>query len=107
MYAVVEQGGKQYRVSEGDVVRFERIEGEVGSKVELSRVLLVAGDDKLHIGTPTVERAAVIGEMVRQCRGKKVISFKYKRRKDQHKKIGHRQNLSEVRIKEIRVPASG
>ncbi len=106
VYAVVEQGGKQYRVSRGDVVLFERIPGEEGSKVKLSRVLLVAGKDKVHIGRPTVEKASVVGEMVKQTRGKKVFSVKYRRRKDSRKKIGHRQELSQVRIMEIRVPGA-
>ncbi len=104
VYAVVEQGGKQYRVSRGDLVLFERMPGEEGSKVELSRVLLVAEKDRVHIGRPTVKRASVVGEMVKQTRGKKVVSLKYKRRKDQRKKIGHRQELSQVRIMEIRIP---
>ena len=103
VYAVVEHGGKQYRVSAGDVVSLERVGGKVGSQVKLSRVLLVAGDDTVHIGRPTVKRATVVGEVARQMRGKKVVSLKYKRRKDQRKKIGHRQELSQVRIKEIRL----
>ena len=106
VYAVVQHGGKQYRVAEGDVVDFEKMPGEAGEQVNLSQVLLVAENGQVHIGRPTVKRASVVGEMRAQTRAKKVVSLKYKRRKNERKKIGHRQAVSRVKITQIRFPAA-
>jgi large subunit ribosomal protein L21 len=102
MYAVIESGSKQYRVSAGDVVQVERLPIEVGKLVTFDRVLLVNNAGKISTGSPTVASATVEGDLVEHIRGEKVVAFKMKRRKGYHKKIGHRQELSIVRIKEIK-----
>ncbi len=101
MYAVIETGGKQYRVSEGDVVRVELLGSEVGSEVSISAVHLVADGDKVQLGRPTVAGASVKGTVVREGRGPKVVAFKKKRRKGYRRKIGHRQNYTALRIDKI------
>ncbi len=103
MYAIVESGGKQRRVSPGALVTFEKIEGDAGSQVELSKVLLVADGDQVKIGNPHLQGARVMGEIVRQGRGPKITVFKFKRRKRYRRTQGHRQAQTTVRIKEIRV----
>ncbi|MEK6576959.1 MAG: 50S ribosomal protein L21 [Nitrospirota bacterium] len=102
MYAVVETGGKQYRVSPGDIVRIEKIDKPVGEKIELDKVLLVHGDDKLSVGE-TLKDAKVIGEVAAQGRERKVIIFKKKRRKGYQRTKGHRQYFTSVKITEIQV----
>jgi len=102
MYAVVATGGKQYRVQEGDVVRIEKIPGEVGDSVSFDRVLMVSDGEDVTIGQPVVENAAVGGRIVEQDRGKKVLVFKYKRRKRFRRKQGHRQYYTAVRITDIK-----
>ena len=101
MYAVIETGGKQYRVSEGDVVRVESLPSSVGDKVSISEVHLVADGKKVQVGTPTVKGASVTGTVVEEGRGRKVIAFKKKRRKGYKRKIGHRQNYTALRIDKI------
>lgn len=101
MYAVLETGGKQYRVSPGDLLKVERLEGEPGSPVRFDRVLLVAEEDLVTIGTPTVAGASVAGEVVRQGRARKIIVFKFKRRKKYRRTQGHRQAETTVRITAI------
>ena len=103
MYAIIESGGKQRRVTPGALVALERIEGEAGSQIELSKVLLVADGDLVKVGTPYVSGASVEGEIVRQGRGPKITVFKFKRRKRYRRTQGHRQAQTTVRIKEIRV----
>lgn len=103
MYAVIMTGGKQYRVSEGDVLRIETLEGEAGSTVEFKDVLLVKADDKTYIGQPVVEGALVKGTLEREGLGDKVIVFKYKRKKQYKRTRGHRQAFSQVRIDSITV----
>ncbi|HHP7233035.1 MAG TPA: 50S ribosomal protein L21 [Desulfobacterales bacterium] len=98
MYAVVATGGKQYRVEEGDVVRIEKIPGEIGESVSFDRVLMISDGDNVTIGQPVVENAAVDGRIVEQDRAKKVLVFKYKRRKRFRRKQGHRQYYTAVRI---------
>lgn len=100
MYAVVETGGKQYRVSPGDIVRIEKIDKPVGEKIELDKVLLVHGDDNLSVGE-TLKDAKVIGEVAAQGRERKVIIFKKKRRKGYQRTKGHRQYYTSVKITEI------
>lgn len=102
MYAVVETGGKQYRVSPGDIVRIEKIDKPVGEKIELDKVLLVHGDDKLSVGE-TLKDAKVIGEVAAQGRERKVLIFKKKRRKGYQRTKGHRQYYTSVKITEIQV----
>lgn len=101
MYAVIKTGGKQYKVSEGDVLNFEKIEGGKGDIVSFDEVLLVSGDDDVRVGTPFVKGAKVLGEIVSQIRGPKIVVFKMKRRKGYSKKTGHRQDLTSLKIKEI------
>jgi len=98
-YAVFESGGKQYRVVSGDVVDVELF-GEVAKKdpVEFKDVLFVHGSGKAKVGTPTVKGAVVHAEVVDQIRGPKVIAYKYKKRKNYRRKIGHRQNYTRVKI---------
>ncbi len=101
MYAVIKTGGKQYRVKEGDIIRIEKIDGEVGQSIELGEVLLIADPKEPKIGQPVVNNAKVVGDIIRQGKGKKIIIFKSKRRKGYRKKQGHRQNYTFVRINKI------
>ena len=101
MYAVIQTGGKQHRVSEGDVLSVETIAGNKGDAVVFDQVLMVAREGNIQVGTPLVEGAKVVGEIVAQLRGPKLIVFKKKRRKGYSKKTGHRQPLTRMRIKEI------
>jgi large subunit ribosomal protein L21 len=109
MYAVLETGSKQYRVSAGDTLEVERLTVEAGQAVTFDRVLLINDDGKLSVGSPTVSSATILADVVEHIRGEKKIAFKMKRRKGYHKTIGHRQELTVVKIKEIRTgsePAS-
>jgi large subunit ribosomal protein L21 len=102
MYAVLETGSKQYRVAAGDTLEIERLEIEAGKPVTFDRVLLVNSDGKLAVGTPTVSGATVLADVVAHKRGEKKLTFKMIRRKGYHKTIGHRQELTVVKIKEIK-----
>ena len=102
MYAVIESGGKQYRVSAGDTVQVELLPVEAGKTFTFERVLLVNNEGKITAGGPTVAQATVEADVVKHIRGEKKVAFKMKRRKGYHKKIGHRQELSVVKIKEIK-----
>ncbi len=102
MYAVIKTGGKQYSVSEGQTLEVEKLAGEVGDSVEIPEVLAVGTGDKIKVGTPIVEKATVVAEIVRHGRGKKVVVFKKKKRKGFKKKQGHRQSFTSIRIKEIK-----
>ena len=97
MYAVIKTGGKQYRVSEGDTVRVEKLDGDVGAKIQFDEVLMVGGD-KVAVGKPNVSGAKVTAEIVAQDKAKKIIVFKMKRRKTYRRKQGHRQAYTELRI---------
>lgn len=101
MYAVIETGGKQYRVQEGDVLTIEKLNVEAGDKVTFDKVLVLAEEGNLKVGTPYVEGAAVTGEVVENGKGKKVIIFKYKAKKDYRKKQGHRQPYTMVKIESL------
>jgi len=103
MYAVLETGSKQYRVTPGDTLEVERLAIEAGQPVTFDRVLLVNNEGKLSVGTPTVSRATVVGDVVEHIRGEKKVSFKMKRRKGYHRTVGHRQELTVVKIKEIKL----
>ena len=100
MYAVIVSGGKQYKVSEGDVIRVEKLEVEEGAKVSFDQVRLI-NDGSLKIGTPTVQGAKVSGTVLQNGKGKKVIVYRYKRKSGYHKKNGHRQLFTEVKIDKI------
>lgn len=101
MYAIISSGGKQYKVEQGDILRVEKLEGEVGSDIVLDRVLMVADGDDIKIGQPVLEGAAVNGTVVEQGKARKILVFKYKRRKRFHKKQGHRQQFTAIKINSI------
>jgi large subunit ribosomal protein L21 len=101
MYAILETGGKQYRVASGDKLEIERLETEAGKDHTFDRVLLVNKDGAVRIGAPTVDGASVTAEVISHKRGDKVVVFKFKRRKGYRKKQGHRQELTLIRIKDI------
>jgi large subunit ribosomal protein L21 len=101
MYAVVATGGKQYKVREGDVFRVEKLPGEVGDPVTFEKVLLVSDGENLTIGTPLVSDMAVQGRIVEQAKAKKIIVFKFKRRKRYRRKQGHRQEFTAVHVDSI------
>ncbi len=102
MYAVLETGSKQYRVSAGDTLQIERLPVEAGQSVTFDQVLLVSNDGKVQVGAPTVANAAVVADVVDHIRGEKKLTFKMKRRKGYHKSIGHRQELTVIKVKEIK-----
>lgn len=101
MYAIIQTGGKQYRVSPGDVLRVEHLPGERGAEVILSQVLLVADGQDLQVGQPLVENASVKVQILRQGKAKKILVFKKKRRKNYRRKQGHRQLFTALQIQEI------
>ncbi|MBK9137844.1 MAG: 50S ribosomal protein L21 [Verrucomicrobia bacterium] len=102
MYAVFETGGKQYRASSGDQFEVELLEKEQGSEVSFDRVLLLNQEGKVAVGTPTVAGASVVADVVQHIRGPKKIAFKMRRRKGYRRKVGHRQELTVIKIKEIK-----
>lgn len=101
MYAVVATGGKQYKVQTGDVLRVEKLVGDIGAEVAFDQVLMVADGETVRIGQPVVEGAAVKGHIVEQGKSRKVLVFKYKRRKRYRRKQGHRQLYTAVKIDAI------
>ena len=101
MYAVVKTGGKQYRVETGQTIRVERLEGDVGKKVEIADVLLVADGEKVVIGRPLVAGARVRAEIVKQGKERRLIVFNYRRRKRYRRKQGHRQPFTALKITAI------
>lgn len=101
MYAIIETGGKQYRVEEGDVLRVEKLNLEVGDKAVFDKVLLVSDEAGLQVGNPYLEGRTVEGTVREQAKAKKVIIFKYKAKKNYRKKQGHRQPYTEVKIDKI------
>ena len=100
MYAIIATGGKQYKVSEGDIITIEKLGVEAGEKVTFDQVLVVGGDD-LKVGDPTVAGATVEASVVENGKARKVIVYKYKRKSGYHKKNGHRQQYTEVKIDKI------
>lgn len=100
MYAIIETGGKQYRVEEGSKIVVEKLAGEAGSEIKLDKVLMLGGAD-VKVGAPYVENAAVTAEVVEQGRGAKVMLFKRWRRNDSRKLRGHRQDCTTIRVKSI------
>tara|TARA_B100000900_G_scaffold16468_1_gene13003 strand:- start:74 stop:385 length:312 start_codon:yes stop_codon:yes gene_type:complete len=98
MYAVIETGGKQHRVIEGELIRVEKIEAETGSIIDFDRVLMVGEGEAVKVGTPVVEGARVSAEVVQHGRGSKVSILKFKRRKHHMKRQGHRQWFTEIKI---------
>ncbi len=103
MYAIIETGGKQYKVEEGQQLKVEKLDAEVGSEVNFDKVLLVNKDDEILTGAPLLDKVKVVAEVLETAKDKKIIVFKYKRRKNYRRKKGHRQWYSKIKIKEIRV----
>jgi len=101
MYAVISTGGKQYRVSKGDICRVEKLDAEEGAKVELDQVLMIADGDSINIGTPMVKGGKVSAVVKAHGRGKKIEIMKFRRRKHHQKKTGHRQSYTELEITSI------
>ena len=101
MYAIITTGGKQYKVSEGDVVRVEKLGLTEGNTVTFDQVLMVSTDSGLNVGSPYVANATVTATVGKDGKGKKVIVYKYKPKKSYHKKQGHRQPYTEVKIEKI------
>jgi large subunit ribosomal protein L21 len=104
MYAIIECGGKQYRVSKGDRIRVEKLEAEVGSTVVIDRVLLTGGDAKPKIGVPYVAETSVVCKVLGHDKEKKVLVFRYKAKKNVRKSYGHRQPFTSLLIEEIKEP---
>ena len=102
MYAVIATGGKQYRVTEGDTLKVEKIAGEEGSEIELDQVLMVADGDKIQVGTPVLDKGAVTARIKSHGRGKKVEIIKFRRRKHHRKQMGHRQDHTEIEVTKIK-----
>ncbi len=101
MYVIVNTGGKQYKIQKGDVLRVEKIPGEVGSPVSFDKVLMFSDGENVNIGRPVLDNVAVKGHIVEQGKDKKIIVFKYKRRKRYRRKLGHRQQYTEIKIDSI------
>lgn len=103
MYAIVDTGGKQYKIREGEILRIEKIPGEIGSQVSFDRILMFSDGENVRIGRPLLDGVAVKGHIVEQGKAKKIIVFKYKRRKRYRRKLGHRQLYTAVKIDSIEV----
>jgi large subunit ribosomal protein L21 len=103
MYAVVRTGGKEYKISKGDIIRVEKLDGNVGDRVALKDVLMVSKEGEVIVGTPQVAQAVVTGEIIQQIKGKKVLVFKMKRRKNYRRLRGHRQTYTYLRVDDISV----
>lgn len=101
MYAIIETGGKQYKVKKGDVIDIELLNDATSKQVSFEQVLFVSDGTHLKVGQPTVAQCKVLGEIVDQVKGPKVIAYKYKQRKNTRRKVGHRQSYSRVKIVEI------
>ncbi len=102
MYAIIETGGKQYKVEEGSVVNIEKTNKKPGDIIELNNILLLVDDKKVEIGKPYLDKRTVLAEVKRHFKAKKIIVFKKRRRKDYKKTLGHRHQYTEVKIKEIK-----
>lgn len=106
MYAIIEACGKQYKVAEGDVVFFEKLDAEEGKKVTFDKVILVSDDKKVQVGNPYVKGIKVEGKVVSHGKGKKILVFKYKAKKNYRRTQGHRQPYTKVEITNIKLPAA-
>ena len=106
MYAIIESCGKQYKVAEGDVVFFEKLDAEEGKKVNFDKVVLVSNEDKIEVGTPYVKGVKVEGKVVKHGKGKKIIVYKYKAKKNYRRTQGHRQPYTKVEITAIKMPTA-
>ncbi len=104
MYAIIEAGGKQYRVAEGDVIRCDLVNSDVGADVKFDRVILAGSEDAVKVGSPLLDGASVSGTVLRQAKDKKILVFRYKPKKRVRKLNGHRQPYAEVKITKITLP---
>jgi large subunit ribosomal protein L21 len=102
MYAVIATGGKQYRVTRGETLRVEKLDGEEGSEVELDGVLMIADGDKISVGTPTLKKGSVTATIKSHGRGKKIEIIKFRRRKHSRTQAGHRQSYTEIEVTDIK-----
>lgn len=102
MYAIIETGGKQYRVEEGDIIDIELLNAESDKKIEFKNVLFFHNGSAAKVGLPHIDGAAVIGELVQEVSGPKVLNYKYKQRKNYRRKVGHRQKYLRVKITGIK-----
>ena len=102
MYAVFKTGGKQYKVTEGETIKIEKLEVEPGKKVTFNEVLMVADGEKVQVGSPLVKKATVEAKVISQGKGKKINILKFKRRKNYMKQQGHRQLFTEIQIGKIK-----
>src|SRR5690554_278176 len=105
MYAVIETGGKQYKVQEGDIISIEKLNAKAGDEVTFDKVLVLNDGNTLQVGAPILEAAKVVGSVVENGKGKKVIIYKYKAKKDYRKKQGHRQPYTMVKIESLSAKA--
>jgi len=103
MYAIVDSGGKQYKVREGEILRVEKLSGEVGDSISFDRILMFSDGENVNVGTPLLEDVAVSGHIVEHGKAKKIIVFKYKRRKRYRRKRGHRQQFTAVKVDSIKI----
>jgi large subunit ribosomal protein L21 len=101
MYAVVKTGGKEYRISKGDVIRVEKIQGRVGDQVTMKDVLMVSQEGQVQVGNPLLTHAMITGEIVQEVKGKKTLTYKMKRRKNYRRTKGHRQTYTYLRVNDI------
>lgn len=101
MYAIVRTGGKQYQVSPGDVIQVEKLAAKAGEEVDLNEVLLVKSDDQFRVGTPVLDNTSVKAKVISHGRAKKIVVFKFKRRKQYRRTRGHRQDFTRIQIQEI------
>lgn len=104
MYAIIETGGKQYRVQKGGLIRVEKLDAQEGEQVVLDKVLAVGSGEEFTVGTPYLEGARVTGRVQKQGKGEKIIVFKYKPKKNYRRKKGHRQLFTEILVEEISCP---
>ena len=105
MYAIIESCGKQYKVAEGDVVFFEKLDAEEGKKVSFDKVVLVSDDKKVEVGAPYVKGVKVEGKVLANGKGKKIVIYRYKAKKNERRTLGHRQPFTKVEITSIKLAA--
>ncbi len=101
MYAVIKTGGKEYRVSQGDTIRVEKLKGKVGDQVEVKNVLMVSKEAQVQVGTPYLTNAVIMGEIVQEIKGRKVMTYKMKKRKNYRRFKGHRQTYTYLKVNDI------
>ena len=101
MYAVMKTGGKEHRVSQGDTIRVEKLKGKVGDQVEVKNVLMVSQEAQVQVGTPYLTNAVIMGEIVQEIKGRKVMTYKMKKRKNYRRFKGHRQTYTYLKVNDI------